>query len=83
VDISARLTSKGQLTMPKPVRDALGLKEGDQVLFRVEGERAIVARTPDLLALGGTVAVPREKRGVPWEEVRRRTRRGRAAGADA
>jgi AbrB family looped-hinge helix DNA binding protein len=83
VDISARLTSKGQLTMPKPVRDALGLKEGDRVLFRVEGERAIVARTPDLLALAGTVPVPPELRDVPWEEVRRRTRRGRAAGADA
>ena len=83
MDISARLTSKGQLTVPKPVRDALGLKEGDRVLFRVEGERAIVARTPDLLSLAGTVPVPSEKRGVPWEEVRRRTRRGRAGGADA
>jgi antitoxin PrlF len=83
VDISARLTSKGQLTVPKPVRDALGLKEGDRVLFRVDGEHAIVARTPELLALAATVPVPADKRGVPWQEVRRRTRRGRAAGADA
>ena len=36
----ARLTSKGQLTVPKSVRDALQLREGDQVVFRVEGERA-------------------------------------------
>jgi AbrB family looped-hinge helix DNA binding protein len=29
----ATLTSKGQLTIPKAVRDALGLHEGDQVRF--------------------------------------------------
>ncbi len=29
-----------------PVREALGIKEGDQVVFRVEGNRAILARTP-------------------------------------
>ncbi|MGH8575146.1 MAG: AbrB/MazE/SpoVT family DNA-binding domain-containing protein, partial [Gammaproteobacteria bacterium] len=36
----ARLSSKGQLTVPKAVRDALELREGDQVVFRVEGRRA-------------------------------------------
>ncbi|WP_343575145.1 AbrB/MazE/SpoVT family DNA-binding domain-containing protein [Mycobacterium sp.] len=33
--------------MPKAVRDALGLEEGDEVIFRVEGNRAVPARTPD------------------------------------
>ena len=35
MDTAARLTSKGQVTIPKSVRDALGLKEGDEVVFRV------------------------------------------------
>ncbi len=33
MDVSAQLSSKGQLTVPKVVRDALGLAEGDQVVF--------------------------------------------------
>ena len=33
MDVPAQLSSKGQLTVPKVVRDALGLVEGDQVVF--------------------------------------------------
>jgi AbrB family looped-hinge helix DNA binding protein len=73
----ARLSSKGQLTVPKAVREALDLHEGDQVVFRVEGGRAAIGRTPDLLDLAGSVRVPAEKRGTPWSEVRRRTRASR------
>ncbi len=73
MDIAARITSKGQITIPKPVREALNLGEGDQVVFRViEGHRAILARTPDLLELAGSVPVPPEVRGLSWDEIRRR-----------
>ncbi len=78
MDVAAQLSSKGQLTVPKVVRDALGLEEGDQVVFRLEGQRAILARTPKLLDLAGSVPVPAEKRGASWPEVRRRTRSARA-----
>ncbi len=78
MDVTAQLSSKGQLTVPKAVRDALGLVEGDQVVFRVEGGRALLARTPNLLDLAGGVSVPAQKRGTPWPEVRRRTREARA-----
>jgi antitoxin PrlF len=79
MDVAAKLTSKGQLTIPKAVRDALGLQEGDEVIFRVEGNRAVLARTPDFLTLAGTVRVPAVKRSVAWDEVLRRTRVARAA----
>jgi AbrB family looped-hinge helix DNA binding protein len=79
MDISAKLSSKGQLTVPRAVRDALHLAEGDRVTFRVEGDHAVLARTPDLLSLAGSVEVPVAKRGTPWDVVIETTRaeRGR------
>ena len=55
MDIAAKMSSKGQITVPKAVRDALGIGEGDNVVFRVEGNRAVLARTPDFLSLAGTI----------------------------
>ena len=78
MDARAKLTSKGQVTIPKSVREALALHEGDELLFRVERSRALLAKTPDFLELAGTVSVPVAKRGTPWDEVLRRTRTERA-----
>jgi AbrB family looped-hinge helix DNA binding protein len=78
MDERARLTSKGQVTIPKRVRDALDLHAGDEVVFRVERTRAVVAKTPDFLKLAGSVAVPAGKRGTAWDDVLRRTRTQRA-----
>jgi antitoxin PrlF len=77
MDSTARMTSKGQVTIPKTVRDALELREGDEVLFRVERSRALIAKTPSLLDLAGSVPVPAGKRGTPWDEVLRQARQSR------
>lgn len=79
MDAAAKLTSKGQVTVPKVVREALGLEEGDEVLFHVEGNRAVLARTPDFLSLAGSMPVPAARRNVAWDEVIRKTRASRAA----
>lgn len=78
MDVAAKVTSKGQVTVPKAVRDALGIHEGDEVIFRVEGNRALLARTPDFLDLAGTISVPASKRNVAWDDIVRRTRADRA-----
>ena len=77
MDAHAKLTSKGQVTIPKQVRDALGLREGDDVLFRVEESQATISKSADFLALASAVPVPASKKGTSWDEVLRRTRQAR------
>lgn len=79
MDAAAKVTSKGQLTVPKAVRDALGIKVGDEVVFHVDGNRAVIARTPEFLSLAGSVSVPAAKRNAAWDDVIRKTRSSRAA----
>ena len=79
MEIAARVSSKGQVTVPKAVRDALGIAEGDEVVFRVEGNRAVLARTPDFLTLAGTIKVPATLRNVAWDDIIRKTRAIHAA----
>ncbi len=79
MDVSATLTSKGQVTIPKLVRDELGLRDGDRVLFRVVDGRAVLARTADLLDLAGSVTVPADARDLSWDDVRELAHRAQAA----
>jgi AbrB family looped-hinge helix DNA binding protein len=54
----ATLTSKGQVTVPKAVRDALGLQHGDQLSWELEdGSVRVRAVAPlDLVYLQGVEA---------------------------
>lgn len=42
-----RITSKGQVTIPKHVREKLGLGPGDDVGFREEGQAMIVEKVEE------------------------------------
>ena len=78
LDIPARVTSKGQVTVPKAIRDALHLKDGDSVMFRLRNGEAVLKPVPNFLDLAGTVEVPPEWRGASWEDIRDHARRVRA-----
>ena len=39
------------------MRDALGIAEGEEVVFPVEGNRAVLARTADFLDLAKSIKV--------------------------
>jgi len=43
----ATITSKGQITLPKPIRQALGVDAGGKVAFDFSGDRVIVTRVTD------------------------------------
>ncbi|MBS0571306.1 MAG: type II toxin-antitoxin system PrlF family antitoxin [Proteobacteria bacterium] len=42
--ISSKLTSKAQTTIPQPVRKALGVRDGDEIEYRIEGHRAVLSK---------------------------------------
>lgn len=71
----ARITSKGQTTIPKSVRDELRLKSGDRVEFIVqpEGTALMVPKTGKLADLKGFL--PRPKRTLTVEEMNAAIRR--------
>jgi len=59
---STTLTSKGQVTIPKSVRDELNLRVGDRVAFRVleDGTVVVEPETIDLLSLEGILRPKRK-----------------------
>ena len=66
---TATLTSKGQITIPRQVREAMGLVVGDRVTFlRMEdGCFAVVPASAPIRALKGIV--PRPERAVSLAEM--------------
>lgn len=58
---AATLTSKGQLTIPKDVRDALGVGPGDRVDFvqMADGNFAVMPATKSIKRLKGIIPKPK------------------------
>lgn len=79
---TSTLTAKGQTTIPKGVRDFLGLRPGDRLDFVIEGDRVVLEpATADVRELKGVLH--REGRGLVAveamaEAVRRRAAKGSA-----
>jgi AbrB family looped-hinge helix DNA binding protein len=68
---TATLTSKGQITLPKEVRERLGVEAGDKVEF-VETEPGVfrvIAATRDVRDLKGVI--PKPAKPVTVEEMGR------------
>jgi AbrB family looped-hinge helix DNA binding protein len=77
----ARMTSKGQITVPKDVRVKLNLKPGDRVLFIVEDDGVVRMRAAnkDISSLIGVL--PRPKRAATIEEIEEAIQRAAVASA--
>lgn len=68
---SSVVTSKGQITIPKEVRKALGVDTGDRVEFveSAKGVFEMVAASKDVRELKGMIERPRKP--VSVEDMRR------------
>ncbi|WEK04901.1 MAG: AbrB/MazE/SpoVT family DNA-binding domain-containing protein [Candidatus Devosia phytovorans] len=66
---SATMTSKGQMTLPKDVRDELGLKPGDKVdIVKQGGVYTLRPRNVRATELYGMLHRPDDKAMTPKEE---------------
>ena len=65
---TATLTSKGQMTIPKEIRDELDLKPGDRVELNVLPDgRVLMTPTVPLASLAGIL--PKPKRAYTVEDM--------------
>jgi len=53
----ATLTSKGQLTIPKEVRQRMGLKQGDQLILRFDERGRLIMEPASPSPLGNLVGL--------------------------
>ena len=77
---TATVTSKGQITIPKIVRDELGLREGDRVAFRIlhDGSVIVEPETVDLLDLAGVLKP--QRKGVTLADMDKAIRNQKGRG---
>jgi len=68
--LGQKLTSKYQTTIPKEIREFLGLEAGDRVMFVKKGDEVVIVGVNATLAdLRGVVKSPRGKRKTS-DEIR-------------
>ncbi len=65
----AKMTSKGQITLPKDIRERLGLRQGDRVRFLLEadGRVRLMPANRDISELVGIL--PKPRRALSIEEM--------------
>jgi AbrB family looped-hinge helix DNA binding protein len=76
--MDATVAERGQITLPKAVRDALGLVKGTQLKVELDGSRIILRKNVDdaISRLRGKYKLPS---GVTTDDIMRELR-GRAPG---
>lgn len=67
----AKITYKGQVTIPKEIRESLSIHEGDSVLFSIEADHAILKplRKKPLMDFQGALPATKPYAGI--DEIRR------------
>ena len=69
--ISATVTSKGQVTIPKPIRDLLNISQNDLLVFTVKKPKTVIVNPikTDIMSLYGSLKS--NKKYIPLSEIRK------------
>lgn len=79
---SAKVTSKGQVTLPREIRERLGVRDGDRVRFEVEDGHVVLypqRDTPSFAGMVGLVPLPTGETAMSAIELMRHDPADRAA----
>jgi antitoxin PrlF len=72
----AVLTPKGQMTIPKEVRNALNLKPSEKVVIVMEGDHAVIKPLRgNILDIGGSIKIPAKGKPIDFRKVRGEVRK--------
>ncbi|WP_162787131.1 AbrB/MazE/SpoVT family DNA-binding domain-containing protein [Notoacmeibacter marinus] len=64
----AKVTSKGQMTLPSEVRQLLSVEKGDTVRLIIQNNQVVLMRRPDIMDFAGALHDPNRK-AVTIEEM--------------
>ena len=80
MSVRVRVDSKGRIVLPKEFRDALGIREGDELVLVLEGGKVIIKKAEDpfkvLEEVLGELSFSRELRRVAEEEGLKEVKEG-------
>ncbi len=68
MQLSSRITTKGQVTVPKKIRDELKIKSGDVIQFVRKGGDVVIKPVKTLLDLKGVIKTDRKLED--WDSAR-------------
>jgi len=51
----ARVSKRYQVVIPREIRKVLGIKEGDRVVFEIDGDEIRIRKVRDFMSLAGTL----------------------------
>ena len=80
MSVTAKITSKGQITLPKKVRDVLHLREGGVVVFEQEDDTFVIKPAESLLDYKGYLRGRAKRADADTVREAARTYVGRKAG---
>ena len=67
----SRISSKGQVTIPKPIRDLLKLNEGDRVAFLEDNGKVVITKASliALRELQDALSTEAQEKGITEEDL--------------
>jgi len=75
-----RIDSKGRIILPKEFREALSIREGDELIITLKGDKVVIEKSEDpfkvLEEVLGDLTFSRELRRAAEEEALKELKRG-------